>query len=62
MSNIELKWNLPEGITAVPIPKDPPTFVSAGERLCLYTALTGGTIKVYVGQALMAEFFITLMR
>ena len=42
MSNIELKWSLPEGVTAVPIPSQPPTFIGIGDRLCLYTLLTGG--------------------
>ena len=48
MSNIEFKWNLPEGVTAVPIPSQPPTFIGLGERLCLYTLLTGG-FKVNIG-------------
>ena len=48
VSNIELSWDLPQDITAVPIPKEPPTFIAVGERLCLYALLTGGKLEVSV--------------
>ena len=51
MSNIELKWELPKEITAVAIPKQPPTFIGLGERLCLYALLSGGKIEVNTGNA-----------
>ena len=39
MSNIELDWSLPSDVTAVPIPQQPPTFLTVGGRLCLYAIL-----------------------
>ena len=46
MSDIELKWDVPKEITVVSIPKQPPIFISMGERLCLYALITGGKIEV----------------
>ena len=46
VSNIELNWDLPKDIAVVPIPKEPPTFITVGERLCLYALLTGGKLEV----------------
>ena len=48
VSNIELKWELPAHVSPVLIPEQPPTFISVGERLCLYTLLTGDKVTVHI--------------
>ena len=59
MSDIELKWDVPKEITVVSIPKQPPIFISMGERLCLYALITGGKIEVkFQSLGLLSSFNI----
>lgn len=41
ITDITLDWKLPEGVTAITIPTEPPTLISAGERLTLFAVLHG---------------------
>lgn len=37
--DITLDWKLPEGVKPITIPTEPPTSISAGERLTLFAVL-----------------------
>ena len=46
VTDIEIKWNVPEDVPIVSIPEQPPPFIGIGERLCLYALMTGDKKKV----------------
>ena len=51
MSNIEFEWSLPSSVTAVPIPQEPPSFLTVGGRLCLYAILREEKVQVTIMQS-----------
>ena len=46
MSDIDLRWELPNDVSPTLVPSQPPVCIHVGRRICLYAMLTGQPFKV----------------
>lgn len=46
ITNVDVKWEIPNGTFPVTIPAEPPSTIGLGERLCLFALLKGNKLNV----------------